>query len=100
MVDAGQGVEAHRSPIAIRQSSRALKYWYKVDSLGLSGQQETGIIGIDALGRFSAPRPAWVSGCAEYLVEKVPAPDGNREAPLQALIIDSWFDNCWASSLW
>ena len=29
----------------------------------------------------------------EYLIEKVPAPEGDREAPLQALIIDSWFDN-------
>ena len=29
----------------------------------------------------------------EYLVENVPAPEGDREAPLQALIIDSWFDN-------
>jgi GTP-binding protein LepA len=29
----------------------------------------------------------------EYLVRKVPAPIGDRDAPLQALIIDSWFDN-------
>ena len=29
----------------------------------------------------------------EYLVEHIPAPEGDREKPLQALIIDSWFDN-------
>lgn len=34
-----------------------------------------------------------VEGVLERLVDVIPAPEGDREAPLQALIIDSWFDN-------
>ena len=34
-----------------------------------------------------------VEGVLETLVDVIPAPTGDREAPLQALIIDSWFDN-------
>ena len=41
----------------------------------------------------SAKTGMGIEDVLEYLIEKVPAPDGDREAPLQALIIDSWFDN-------
>ncbi|MGP4846835.1 translation elongation factor 4, partial [Marinobacter sp. 1Y8] len=51
--------------------------------------------GIDAVDapRVSAKSGLGVDKLLEALVEFIPAPTGDREAPLQALIIDSWFDN-------
>ncbi|MEP5321037.1 translation elongation factor 4, partial [Marinobacter alexandrii] len=53
------------------------------------------IIGIDATDAclVSAKSGLGIEDALEYLVEEIPAPEGDREAPLQALIIDSWFDN-------
>ena len=40
------------------------------------------------------PRPArGVQDILEWLILKVPPPEGDPDAPLQALIVDSWFDN-------
>jgi translation elongation factor EF-4 len=40
------------------------------------------------------PRQGWVlSTCWKSLISKVPPPKGDPAAPLQALIVDSWFDN-------
>ncbi len=43
--------------------------------------------------RAARPRPRGVPDVLEALIAKVPAPKGDPDAPLQALIIDSWFDN-------
>ena len=43
--------------------------------------------------RVSAKTGENVEELLETLVARVPAPRGSAEAPLQALIIDSWFDN-------
>ena len=53
------------------------------------------IIGIEATEavRCSAKTGDGISDILEELVLKVPAPVGDVDAPLQALIIDSWFDN-------
>jgi GTP-binding protein LepA len=53
------------------------------------------IIGIDATdaARVSAKTGEGVPDLLEALVKRIPAPKGDPEAPLQALIIDSWFDN-------
>ena len=53
------------------------------------------IIGIEAddAVRCSAKTGDGISDILEELVKQVPAPVGNINAPLQALIIDSWFDN-------
>ncbi|HBQ42412.1 MAG TPA: elongation factor 4, partial [Halieaceae bacterium] len=53
------------------------------------------IIGIDATEAclVSAKSGMGIEDALEYLVENIPPPEGDREAPLQALIIDSWFDN-------
>jgi GTP-binding protein LepA len=53
------------------------------------------IIGVpaDEALRISAKTGLGVEDLLEQLVAKVPAPEGDPAAPLQALIIDSWFDN-------
>ncbi|MFH4385453.1 elongation factor 4, partial [Acinetobacter baumannii] len=53
------------------------------------------IIGIEATDAptCSAKTGLGVEGVLERLVDVIPAPEGDREAPLQALIIDSWFHN-------
>jgi GTP-binding protein LepA len=53
------------------------------------------IIGIEATDAptCSAKTGLGVEGVLERLVDVIPAPEGDRDAPLQALIIDSWFDN-------
>src|SRR6202050_955162 len=53
------------------------------------------IIGIEATdaARVSAKTGAGVPELLEVLIRRIPAPRGDRGAPLQALIIDSWFDN-------
>ncbi len=53
------------------------------------------IIGIDASHalRVSAKTGLGIPELLEQIVAKVPAPQGDPERPLQALIIDSWFDN-------
>ena len=53
------------------------------------------IIGIDAQDavRVSAKTGEGVPELLEKLVQTIPGPQGDVDAPLQALIIDSWFDN-------
>ncbi|GMQ89918.1 MAG: translation elongation factor 4 [Gammaproteobacteria bacterium] len=53
------------------------------------------IIGIDAQDAIqaSAKTGAGVTDILEAIIARVPAPEGDPDAPLQALIIDSWFDN-------
>ena len=102
VVDAGQGVEAQSVAncyTAIEQGLEVLPVLNKMDLPQADPervQQEIEeIIGIDASEAVpaSAKTGMGIEDVLEYLIEKVPAPDGDREAPLQALIIDSWFDN-------
>ena len=102
MVDAGQGVEAQSVAncyTAIEQGVDVLPVLNKMDLPQADPervQQEIEeIIGIDATEAVptSAKTGLGIEDVLEYLVRKVPAPMGDRDAPLQALIIDSWFDN-------
>ena len=102
VVDAGQGVEAQSVAncyTAIEQGLEVLPVLNKMDLPQADPervQQEIEeIIGIDATQAVpaSAKTGMGIEDVLEYLIEEVPAPDGDREAPLQALIIDSWFDN-------
>src|SRR5690606_31821999 len=58
-------------------------------------QEVEDVIGIDASEAVlaSAKTGMGIDEILEAIVAKVPPPKGDTEAPLQALIIDSWFDN-------
>jgi len=102
VVDAAQGVEAQsvaNCTTAIDQGLEVLPVLNKIDLPAADPERVMAeiedVIGIDAQEavRVSAKTGAGVEELLEQLVETIPAPEGNAEAPLQALIIDSWFDN-------
>lgn len=102
VVDAAQGVEAQSVAncyTAIEQGLEVLPVLNKMDLPQVEPervQQEIEeIIGIDAseAARCSAKSGMGIEDVLEQLVAKIPPPIGDYDAPLQALIIDSWFDN-------
>ncbi len=102
VVDAGQGVEAQSVAncyTAIEQGLEVLPILNKMDLPQAEPERVQNeieeIIGIEASEavRVSAKTGLGIEDVLEYLVEHIPAPEGNRDEPLQALIIDSWFDN-------
>ena len=102
VVDAGQGVEAQSVAncyTAIEQGLEVLPILNKMDLPQAEPERVQNeieeIIGIEASEAVpvSAKTGLGIEDALEYLVEHIPAPEGNRGEPLQALIIDSWFDN-------
>ncbi len=102
VVDAGQGVEAQSVAncyTAIEEGLEVLPILNKMDLPQAEPervkQEIEEIIGIDATDAcaVSAKTGLGVEDALEYLIANIPPPEGDREAPLQALIIDSWFDN-------
>ena len=102
VVDAGQGVEAQSVAncyTAIEQGLEVLPILNKMDLPQADPERVKleieEIIGIDATEacQVSAKSGLGIEDALEYLVEQIPPPEGDRAAPLQALIIDSWFDN-------
>ena len=102
VVDAGQGVEAQSVAncyTAIEQGLEVLPILNKMDLPQADPERVRleieEIIGIDATDAclVSAKSGLGIEEALESLVHRIPAPVGDREAPLQALIIDSWFDN-------
>ena len=102
VVDAAQGVEAQSVAncyTAVDQGLEVMAVFNKIDLPQVEPerviQEIEDIIGIDAVDapRVSAKSGLGVDKLLEALVEFIPAPTGDREAPLQALIIDSWFDS-------
>jgi GTP-binding protein LepA len=102
VVDAGQGVEAQSVAncyTAIEQGLEVLPILNKMDLPQADPERVRReieeIIGIDATEAclVSAKSGLGIEDALEYLVEQIPPPEGDRDAPLQALIIDSWFDN-------
>lgn len=109
MVDAGQGVEAQSVAncyTAIEQGLEVMPVLNKMDLPQADPDRVKDeiekIIGIDATDAVacSAKSGMGVDEVLERLVQTIPAPEGDIDAPLQALIIDSWFDNYLASSRW
>jgi GTP-binding protein LepA len=102
VVDAAQGVEAQSVAncyTAIEQGLEVLPVLNKIDLPSADPpkviKEIEEIIGIEAHDalRVSAKTGENVPELLEELVRRIPQPRGDPEAPLQALIIDSWFDN-------
>ena len=102
VVDAAQGVEAQSVAncyTAIEQGLEVLPILNKMDlpqaEPEVVRQEIEEVIGIDASAAVpcSAKTGLGVEDVLEALIDVIPPPQGDREAPLQALIIDSWFDN-------
>ncbi|HET7671309.1 MAG TPA: translation elongation factor 4 [Burkholderiales bacterium] len=102
VVDASQGVEAQTVAncyTATEQGVEVIPVLNKIDLPSADPekaiQEIEDVIGIeagDAL-RVSAKTGENVDAILEAVIARVPAPSGDPEKPLQALIIDSWFDN-------
>jgi len=102
VVDAAQGVEAQSVAncyTAIAQGLEVLPVLNKMDLPQAEPERVKteieDIIGLDASEAVpcSAKSGMGIDDILEQLVAKVPPPEGDVDAPLQALIIDSWFDN-------
>ncbi len=102
VVDASQGVEAQTVAncyTAIEQGLEVVPVLNKIDLPAAEPERVIDeieeIIGIEAHEAVlvSAKTGIGIEDLLEQLVVRVPAPQGDAEAPLQALIIDSWFDN-------
>ena len=102
VVDASQGVEAQTVAncyTAIDLGVEVVPVLNKIDLPAAEPerveQEIEDIIGIDAVGavQCSAKSGIGVEDVLEEIVAKIPAPTGDENAPLQAVIVDSWFDN-------
>ena len=102
VVDASQGVEAQTVAncyTALELGVEVLPVLNKIDlpnadPEGARSEIED-VIGIDATDAIqcSAKTGLGIDDILEMIVAKVPAPKGNPDGPLRAMIIDSWFDS-------
>ena len=101
VVDAAQGVEAQSVAncyTAIEQDLEVLQVLNKIDLPSAEPervmQEIEDIIGLDTSEtlKVSAKTGVGIPDLLEQLVQKIPAPQGDPQAPAKALIIDSWFD--------
>ncbi|KON79810.1 translation elongation factor 4 [Azoarcus sp. PA01] len=102
VVDASQGVEAQTVAncyTAIEQNVEVVPVLNKIDLPAAdpeSARKEIeDVIGVDASEAVlcSAKTGLGIEDVLETVVRRVPPPKGDPDAPLKALIIDSWFDN-------
>ena len=101
VVDAGQGVEAQTLAncyTALDMDLEVVPILNKIDLPQAEpervAEEIENIVGIDAIDavRCSAKTGVGIDEVLERIVKQIPSPEGNPEGPLQALIIDSWFD--------
>jgi GTP-binding protein LepA len=102
IVDAAQGVEAQSVAncyTALAQGLEIVPVLNKIDLPSAEPERVMTeieeVIGLDVkdLLQVSAKTGQGVTELLEALVRRIPPPTGDLDAPLQALIIDSWFDN-------
>ncbi len=102
VVDAAQGVEAQSVAncyTAVEQGLEVLPVLNKIDLPSAEPDRVKdeieNVIGIEATDALevSAKTGSGIKAVLDALVESIPAPSGDPNAPLRALIIDSWFDN-------
>lgn len=101
VVDAGQGVEAQTVAncyTALEMNLEVLPVLNKIDLPQAEPERVSeeieDIIGIEAIGavQCSAKTGVGIEDVLETIVKGIPSPEGDVNAPTQALIIDSWFD--------
>lgn len=101
VVDASQGVEAQTLANvyqAIDNNHEIIPILNKIDLQSAEPervkQQIEDVIGIDASGAIeaSAKTGRGIKDILEAIVHTLPAPDGEPDAPLKALLVDSWYD--------
>ncbi|MBR1983805.1 MAG: translation elongation factor 4 [Clostridia bacterium] len=102
IVDATQGVQAQTLANAYLAIDNDLEIMPVINKMDLASARPDGaaeelenILGVDASDapRISAKSGLNVEDVLEQVVQKVPAPTGNPDAPLKALIFDSYYDN-------
>ncbi|MGV6987855.1 translation elongation factor 4 [Testudinibacter sp. P80/BLE/0925] len=102
VVDAGQGVEAQTLAncyTALEMDLNVVPILNKIDLPAADpervAEEIEDIVGIEAADavRCSAKTGVGIEDVLEVIVKEIPPPEGDPNAPLQALIIDSWFDN-------
>jgi len=102
VVDAGQGVEAQTLAncyTALEMDLEVVPVLNKIDLPQAEPERVAAeiedIVGIEAQDavRCSAKTGVGIDEVLETIVAQIPPPQGNPEGPLQALIIDSWFDS-------
>ncbi|WP_187308327.1 translation elongation factor 4 [Buchnera aphidicola] len=102
VVDATQGVEAQTLAncyTALEMNLEIVPVLNKIDLVNSNpdkvAEQIEDIIGISALDaiRCSSKTGQGIKELIERIITDIPSPNGSIENPLQALIIDSWFDN-------
>ena len=101
LVDASQGVEAQtlaNAYLAVENNLEIIPVINKIDLPSAqpkeARRQINDIIGLDGSGAIlaSAKQGTGVADILEAIVARLPPPRGNPEAPLKALIFDSWYD--------
>ena len=101
LVDASQGVEAQTLANAYLAVENDLEIIPVINKIDLPGAQpdETkrqihDIIGLDSSGAIltSAKEGLGVREVLEAIITRLPAPEGSPDAPLKALVFDSWYD--------
>ncbi|MEO1308473.1 MAG: GTP-binding protein, partial [Pseudomonadota bacterium] len=101
VVDASQGVEAQTLANvyqAIDADHEIVPVLNKVDLPAADcdrvAEQIEDVIGIDATDaiQISAKTGIGIPDVLEAIVQRLPAPEGNRDAPLKAMLVDSWYD--------
>ena len=102
VVDAGQGVEAQTLAncyTAMDMDMEVVPILNKIDLPQADpmrvAEEIEDIVGIDAIDavQCSAKTGVGIDEVLEVIAERIPPPEGDPDAPLKALIIDSWFDN-------
>jgi GTP-binding protein LepA len=102
VVDASQGVEAQtlaNTYLALKHDLEIIPVINKIDLPAAhpeqTAEQIERLLGLPSVKdlRISAKSGEGVPAVLEAIVERVPPPRGEREAPLRALIFDSWYDS-------
>lgn len=102
VVDASQGVEAQSVANCYTALDLGVEVTAVLNKIDLPSadpdrviQEIEDVIGVDAQDavRCSAKTGMGVRDVLEAVIAKVPAPKGNADGPLKALVIDAWFDN-------